>query len=467
MFEKMKIHTLTALLTIGLSVVSNAQTPDASQLRDLESTIYNDMRVSGAPGAVVGVVKEGRLVYHKAFGISNTHTGAAVDTAAVFHIASLTKIFTAAALLTVCERKNIDLNAPIGNILTELSPGLSRVTIHQLLSQNSGIIDMWTNTNECKDDMLEYFVKAGDNAFFADPGTVFSYSNNGFALAGLVLARLNNTTYQKAVTDLLIKPLRMSRTTFDLREVITSHFATGHWDGKPVAPLLAATRLSAAGGLFSNVPDLARFATCLMNEGQFESRQVISREVVRKMTGKYHLLDLQHQYLTYPDSYYGYGLINFPYGGVQFMGHSGEAVSQNALLAMAPDHQTAILVMSNTGYYPFIQTLEKAMELFIPLQEEKKIPPVSMHTDISRFMGRYYEGSLSKKKTEWIELEIKDHKPYITFPDNQSYPLTRYADNKFRYSDPAFKFPLEIRITPDEAGTLKYLNFFWRTYVRE
>ncbi|HRI79811.1 MAG TPA: serine hydrolase domain-containing protein, partial [Cyclobacteriaceae bacterium] len=128
-------------LVFGLLFNSNGQSPTLSRITELENAIQGDMKVSGAPGVIIGVVKDGQIIYQKAFGISNINTQIPVNNSTIFQMASISKTFTATALLIACEKHNIDINAPIGNIVKELPPRLSKVTIHQLLSHNSGIID--------------------------------------------------------------------------------------------------------------------------------------------------------------------------------------------------------------------------------------------------------------------------------------------------------------------------------------
>lgn len=455
---------------IGFSNTLFGQTPDNSKLVELESAILNDMKISGAPGAVIGVVKDGQIVYQKAFGLSNVNTQIPVNNSTVFEMASVTKMFTAAALLTLCEKNDIDINAPIGNIIKDLSPKLSQVTIHQLLSHSSGIMDFWPNKNECKESLHEYFLNGGDDVFFEEPDKVFSYSNNGYALAGLLLATLNNSSYPKAVNDILLKPLGMNNTTFELREVTVNHFATGHVEGKavPILSFITNPITQPAGGLFSNVSDMAKFAACIANNGIYDSKQIISQEVLKKMFGKYQLDATMYQYLGYPNSYYGYGLINYTYKGINFVGHPGEAVNQNSLLVVAPEHKTAIMVFSNAGYYPFINSIEKAVDIFLPVKKEEK-KDIKFNQDLKQLIGRYYQSNFNKSKNVWLEIGFNDNKQLqITYSrDKKSYELTQFGENRFKFRDPDYKFVFEIGFYNDDSGKVKYLNYLGRAYVKE
>ena len=78
------------------------------------------------------------------------------------------------------------------------------------------MIDWWQNTNDCKTDIYEYFLKAGDKAIFENQGAVFSYSNNGYTLAGLLLSKLEDMSYSDAINKIIIKPLQLNFTSFKL-----------------------------------------------------------------------------------------------------------------------------------------------------------------------------------------------------------------------------------------------------------
>jgi CubicO group peptidase (beta-lactamase class C family) len=210
---------------------------------------------------------------------------------------------------------------------------------------------------------------------------------------------------------------------------------------------------------------MARFATCIMNNGELESQQIISQEVLKKMFGKYYLFGLQYQYLSYPNSYYGYGLTNYNYKGVNFVGHSGEAGNQNALLAITPDFKTAVIVFSNTGYYPFISSLEKAVDIFIPVKNEER-QKTTAKQDLKKFVGRYYVPNLKKSKDSWIDISLKEYKLQIAFSDKRTFDLTPYGDNRFTFPDMNLKFLSEIGFSTDESGNIKYLNYFWRVRVK-
>lgn len=250
-----------------------------SQIDELSKTISQDQSESGAPGAVFAIVQNDKIIFQKAVGVTNLETEQPMNTETVFPIASVTKIFTAVALLNAMEEKNIEVNTTVGTILNGLPQKLSSLTIHHLLSHSAGLIDWWRNTNDCKTDIYEYFLKAGDKAILENQGAVFSYSNNGYTLAGLLLSKLEDMSYTDAINKVIIKPLQMNSTSFKLEDAVTHSFATGHSKNSsgrmiPTSTGITDPTLQPAGGLFSNITDLAKLAICFMNNGIYNNEKI-------------------------------------------------------------------------------------------------------------------------------------------------------------------------------------------------
>jgi CubicO group peptidase (beta-lactamase class C family) len=227
MKNRIVVSCILSLLLVVSVCLAQLQLPQ-SKVDGLVRTIHEEMQQSGAPGAVFAIVQGDKIVYEGAFGVANVETGMPMTTSTVFAMASVTKFFTALALLTAVEEQDLGVNTTAGSVVSGLSEKPSALTLHHLLSQSAGILDWWPNTNECKESLFEYFQKAGDRAVFIDQGSVFSYSNNGFALAGLMLSRLKQMSYTMAIDSIVCVPLGMNHTTFRFEEAAVHAFAAGH-----------------------------------------------------------------------------------------------------------------------------------------------------------------------------------------------------------------------------------------------
>jgi len=466
----MKTSTVKFTFLIGLFLLSSSiiwgQKIDNYNIAAVEEAAQNDLKVSRAPGAMIAFVQNGRIVYQKPFGISNKKTKVPVNTETLFLTASVTKIITTTALLIACEKHSINVNTPIGDFLEYLSPQLSSITIHQILSMNSGIIDYLPTKKAFKEDAKAYFEHYGDKLVSKELQSVFSYTNIGHVLAGSLLAEITGSTFFKAIQQLIFDPIKMESSTFYENVAQLKGFNAGHKNGGRVKHELTYPFIQPAASMFSNVHDLSQFAICFMNDGEINNRQVISKSVIRKMSASYTPLGVLHQYLGYPGSYYNYGLIGFNFRGICFIGHPGESGSQNILFVMAPKYKAAFILMSNTGFYPFTNTFEKMVETFLPV-EKNASKPVLQELDLNKYVGKYYKPNIHGSKDDVTEIRSRKKKIYIHLNEEDIYPLIPNGKDSFIYNNPTIKFPLEIAFYTDNNGVVKYLNHYWKTSVKK
>ncbi|HEX7294486.1 MAG TPA: serine hydrolase domain-containing protein, partial [Pyrinomonadaceae bacterium] len=196
--------------------------PFSIDFSELDRLVPEELREKNTPGAVITVISGDQIIYQKAFGVANVETGAPMDTQMLFRLGSTTKMFTAAALVSLAEQNKINLNEPIGNRVKGLNAGIGRVTAHHLLSNSAGFRDFAATVTSNDDPALGNMVRSWkDDVFFADQGEIYSYSSAGFWLSGFVIEELNGKPYADAMTDLLFKPLGMERTTLRPLQAIT------------------------------------------------------------------------------------------------------------------------------------------------------------------------------------------------------------------------------------------------------
>ena len=457
------LYFITFFLLLVQAIFSQNQ--GKIELEAIEKVALKDLNESEAPGAVIAVYKDGKLRYQKAFGIMDKKTKIPVNTNTLFLTASVTKVITTAALLTVCEEQGIDLNTPIGAILNGLSPKLSQITIHEILSMSSGIIDYLPSKKKYKADRQSYFEHFGDKLVSNELQSVFSYTNIGHVLAASLLSELNDSTFFEAVQKIIFDPLEMNSSTYyegvaRLESMSSAHTKEGRVDHKLTFPFI-----QPAASLFSNVSDLSRFALCFMNDGVYNGNQVLSESVIKMMSTGYTPIGVLHQYLGYPGSKYNYGLMGYNYKGIQFLGHPGESGSQNTLFVMAPEHNAFFIVMSNTGFYPFIKTLEKMIDTILPVSEvsENKINSI---LDLKKYVGKYYKPNIQGTKTDFIHIRMRSKKLVIELSEEEYYDLEPQESDRFTYEKSGSNFTPEIIFYKNEEDQINFLNVNWKTYVR-
>ena len=290
----------------------------AIDFSELDKLVPAELKEKNTPGAVIAIISGDQVVYQKAFGVANVETNAEMQPEMLFRLGSTTKMFTAAALLTLAEKNKIKMNEPIGNRVKGLNARVGQVTPHHLLSNSAGVRDFAAPVISNDDPALGNMVRSWkDDVFFADQGEIYSYSSPGYWLSGFVVEELHGKPYADAMTELLFKPLGMERTTLRPFMAITYPFATGHAldAGKPtiLRPMFNNVAMWPAGSMLSNVKDLSRWVIALLNEGKLDGKQLLSPALINQM--------VQHHVPVpgEPDSYYGYGLTVFKYKGIEFV----------------------------------------------------------------------------------------------------------------------------------------------------
>ena len=152
-----------------------AHPPGENDFGELEKVILEELKETGTPGAAVAVIKDGRVIFSKGFGVMSVEAGGTVTPDTLFRLGSTTKMFTGAAMLTLSEKGRIKLNEPIGKYAKGLSPKLSQLTPHQLISNTAGVGDFSAPPPLNDDSALSAMVRSWkDDVLFGEPGKIYS-----------------------------------------------------------------------------------------------------------------------------------------------------------------------------------------------------------------------------------------------------------------------------------------------------
>jgi CubicO group peptidase (beta-lactamase class C family) len=362
----MKLPRLFALL-ICLAAIAPlpAAEPDFSRL---ESIALAEMRAANTPGAAIGIVRDGQLIWKKGLGLANVETNQPVDPEMLFRLGSTTKMFTAAAVVTLAVEDKLKLNEPIGNHITGLHPAIAALTPHQLLTHTAGLTDESIMSGRHDDDALAAYARAMDQTWlFTKPGKIHSYANPGYWLAGLLCEAIEHKPYADLMADRLFQPLGMTRTTLRPTLAMTWPLALGHEikDGKPsiVRPQADNAATWPAGQIYSSVPDLARFVTAFMDHGRLEGRQILSLPMIDSVTSPY---------VPRPgtDEHYSYGLAVGKHRDVTIWQHGGSRAGYGSTIQMAPDQKTALIILTNRSGSSLPKTTATALNMLLKWEGE-------------------------------------------------------------------------------------------------
>ena len=323
------------------------------------------------PGAVFGIVIDGELAWVKTAGVQDTASKTPVTPDTVFRIASMTKSFTAMAILKLRDEGKLSLDDPAERYVPALA-GLPYptkdspvITVRHLLTHSEGFPEdnPWGDRQLAQpDERMREWMKAGI-PFSTAPGTAFEYSNYGFAILGQIVQKASGKPYDVYVREQILKPLGMTSSYFDTSEVPRDKLAPGYrwaenkWEDEP---MLAHGSFGAMGGLWTSARDLARYVAFLMSA--FPPRDEAERGPVRRSS----LREMQQAArwggaiafrgavdapLQLNASSYGYGLgvsqeCRFGY----VVGHGGGLPGYGSLMRWLPEYGVGLISMGNVTY---------------------------------------------------------------------------------------------------------------------
>lgn len=326
------------------------------------------------PGAVVGVIIDGELAFVKAAGVREKTGDAPVTPETVFRIASMTKSFTAMAILKLRDEGKLSLDDPVAKYVPELkdlpypTSDSQALSIRHLLTHSEGFPEdnPWGDRQLAQSDQaLRNWMRTGI-PFSTSPGTGFEYSNYGFAILGQIIVKASGRPYADYVRDNILRPLGMNSSTFEMSSVPKEQIALGYrWENNALKPepILAHGSFGAMGGLWTNANDLARYVAFLMSafpprdeaeNGPIKRSSAREMQQVSRMTPAAAFRSTVDAPLQVGAGGYGYGLgvsqdCRFSYN----VAHGGGLPGYGSLMRWLPEHGVGLIAMSNLTYGGF------------------------------------------------------------------------------------------------------------------
>jgi CubicO group peptidase (beta-lactamase class C family) len=419
----------------------------------IETVARDELKQRQAPGAAVAVVHEGRVIYSRGFGVANVETGEEVRPEMLFRLGSTTKMFTAGAVVLLAEQGKLDLNAPIGRHIPGLTPKLAALTAHQLLSHTSGILDEAPMFGSHDDAALKREIASwNDTRFFAEPGQVYSYSNPGYWLAGLLAQQVGGKPFADQVATSVFAPLGMTRSTFRPIVAMTYPLAQGHdlIDGKLQIIRPSANNAASwpAGSIFSSAVELSRWISAFVDGGVVDGRPVLPAAV-------FSTLATPKTAIPGSTNKYGYGVQVGEWRGLRVVEHGGSRSGYGSFICMVPAQRFGVVVLANRSGVSLERTAEAAIEAVLKPAPEttpptrRTLPTTS--AERARFAGEYSQGSRQ------ITIEAKGDR-LIVRQGGRETPAQLTGDLELTAGESRFVF------VTDASGAVTFLHSGGRSW---
>ena len=338
-FSVLVIGVATLLMSLG-TLRAGEMAPDKFT-KGIDAYFSEKISAAG-PGAAVLVVKEGKVILRKGYGMANLELGVPMKPDMVFRIGSITKQFTAAGILMLIEEGRISLDDEITKFIPDYPTRGNKITIHHLLNHTSGIKsydDLETFHSNIKTDFQPYdFMEIFKNEpMDFKPGEQFKYSNSGYFLLGIVIEKVSGKTYEEFIKKRIFEPLGMKNSYYDSHSRIIPNRAAGYQptkNGFINADYFSMTWGYAGGALLSTIDDLWIWTRALY------SGKVVSQKYFQLMTTptKYAGGKIQN---------YGYGFWLNPLFGEKAVYHNGGIFGFLTYVLYLPQKDIFVTVLTN------------------------------------------------------------------------------------------------------------------------
>src|SRR5437660_299720 len=283
------IIPLAALFSLGTAARLPAQSSETSIDKKIDA-VFSGVTSPDAPGLAALVRKNSRTVFERAYGVRDLRTKAKIDAHTNFRLASFTKQFTAMAIMLLVHDGKLRYDETLPEIFPDFPAFGKTISIHNMLNHTSGLPDyedlmdaaekskgtIWTPEKQIQDAEVLELLKKETNGKFA-PGTSWSYSNSGYVVLGLIVAKVSGHTYGEFLQTRIFAPLKMNHTiAFQKGKNEAVNRAFGHskeGDAFKETDQSATSATFGDGGIYSNLEDLTKWDDALRNHALLSEKE--------------------------------------------------------------------------------------------------------------------------------------------------------------------------------------------------
>jgi len=425
--------------------LNNAQTLAPDEIAQVDK-VFEKWNRTDTPGCALGVYKDGQIVYKHGYGMANLNDDVTITPETVFHVASMSKQFTAASILLLQQQGKLSLDDDVHKYIPELADFGERITLRHLMHHTSGLRDQWAllelagwrySQDLITDaDVMSVVTRQKDLNF--KPGEKYMYSNTGFTLLAIVVSRVSGMSFRAFTTKNIFEPLGMTHTHFrDDHEEVIKHDALGYeQDGKDKPFRMSLTNFDTAGAtsLHTTVEDLQ-----LWDENFYHPR-VGGSAFIEQMLHRDKLNNGELQD-------YASGLAIGTYKGLPTVGHGGADAGYRSDIVRFPDQHFSVTVLCNDaeanpgGLDRQVADILLAKDFKPEAQDAAKQPaktaassawtPIPLTREqMAAIAGNYWDG-----QDQYAKVIVKDGKLELDLNRDDFHELKQFAPAHFHVAD--------------------------------
>src|SRR5688572_1818494 len=337
----------TIAVCVALATDAQAQQQTDSVTRAVDR-VFDAFRNTDSPGCAVAVSRNGTVVLERGYGMANLETATPIQPSSIFHVASVSKQFTAAAILLLERDGKLSLGDDIRKHLPEMPDYGTPITIRHLLTHTSGLRDQWELLSIARGRFEENRITEADvmdivprqTALNFKPGSEYVYSNTGYTLAGVIVKRASGKSLREFAHERIFAPLGMNSTHFhdDYTMVVrgrTSAYAPRGGEERWRVSIPNYDTYGATS-LFTTVADLLKW------EANVDRPKVGDAPMFARM-------EVRTPLTSGDTSNYGLGVTSSRYRGARVVDHTGSDAGYRAYLGRVPEHGLGIAIACNAA----------------------------------------------------------------------------------------------------------------------
>jgi CubicO group peptidase (beta-lactamase class C family) len=442
---------------LSVSLFARAQTLPADVAATVDK-VFGQWDKPGSPGCALGVYKDGQIVYKHGYGMANLNDDIPITPATVFHVASMSKQFTAASILLLAQQGKLSLDDDVHKYVPELPDFGEKITLRHLMHHTSGLRDQWSLLDLAgwrysqdlitDDDVMSVVTRQRELNF--KPGDKYMYSNTGFTLLAIIVKRVSGMSFREFTTKNIFEPLGMTHTHFrDDHEEVIKHDALGYeQDGKDKPFRMNLTNFDTAGAtsLHTTVEDLQ-----LWDENFYHPR-VGGAAFIQQM--------LQRDKLNSGELQdYASGLAIGTYRGLPTVGHSGADAGYRSDMARFPEQHFSVTVLCNSAETNPSALVHQVTDILLAKDFKAAtstttnsstttvVAPLTAE-QMAAIAGTYW----NRKNDEFATVQIKDSKLQMDVGVNDLHPLKQFAPAHFHVADVPWGNDIDLHFIAADAG---------------
>ena len=443
--QKLILLSTTLAILLG-ACAAGPQRPDSTQGDDyaytrshMQWTIREEMRTHKVAGLSIALVDNQKIVWAEGFGFADKERRIEATPDTIYRAGSITKLFTATAIMQLAESGKLDIDQPLQEYLPEFSirsrfVGSRPITLRDLMTHHSGLPSDYHNGSwgDNSADFTELAMMLKDEYVAAPPNTIESYSNLGYSLLGHVIERVSGEPYASYIENRILRPAGMQQAYLAPNLNDDGRQSLGY--AKRTAQPTPSLRDVPAGGLSSSVVDLARFAQMTFAGGAQDGNQILHLETLAAMQS---FQDTDGTFDVHPSVGLAWRLVDSMGDDAGVMaGHNGGTPMFYSECLTLPKHKLAVVVLANSDSAAGVVHKIARETLKLALESKTGIKPSvptelkeSLHAlaaDLERLPG-YWSTPMGlvhiERKGDRLKFEVDGHKLNLVRREDGFYHL--------------------------------------------